>query len=260
MSHTHRPAAFFDLDKTVIAGSSTLAFSRPFYRSGLLTPGGAARSLLAQLGYLTVGASHHQMERMKDRLGQVVRGWDVARTEEIIAGALEEHIRPVVYEEAVDLIAEHHAAGEDVVIVSASSESLVRPIADLLGADDVIASRGTVADGRYTGALDYYAYGPTKRTGIEELARRRHYDLAASHAYSDSVTDLPMLEAVGHPVAVNPDRALRRHAVEQGWAIRDFARPVELRPAIYRRSWVLTAAALTTVGLVGWRLLRRARH
>lgn len=260
MSPSQRPAAFFDLDKTVIAGSSTLAFSRPFLRGGLLTPSGAARSLVAQLGYLTVGASHDQMERMKERLGRVVEGWDVARTEEIIAGALEEHIRPVVYQEAIDLIAEHQAAGEDVVIVSASSETLVRPIADLLGADHVIASRGAVAEGRYTGALDYYAYGPTKATGIEELARIRGYDLAQSHAYSDSVTDIPMLEAVGHPVAVNPDRALRRHAVEHGWAVRDFARPVELLPPLYRRPSVLTVAALAALGLLGWQLVRRSRR
>src|SRR5690606_5764357 len=111
-------------------------------------------------------------------------------------------------------------------------------------------------DGRYTGALDYYAYGPTKRTGIEELARREGYDLAASHAYSDSATDIPMLEAVGHPVAVNPDRTLRRHAVQQGWDIRDFARPVTLGPPLHRRSAVLTTAGLAVVGLVGWRLLR----
>lgn len=259
MSHTPRPAAFFDLDKTVIAGSSTLAFSRPFFRGGLLTPGGAARSMVAQLGYLTVGASHDQMERMKERLGQVARGWEVARTEEIVAAAVEEHIRPVVYQEAVDLIAEHHAAGEDVVIVSASSEALVRPIAALLGADHVIASRGAVSEGRYTGELEYYAYGPAKATGIEELAREMGYDLAASHAYSDSVTDIPMLAAVGHPVAVNPDRALRRHATEQRWPIRDFERPVELVPPLYRRSAALSVVALAVVGIVGWRLLRRRR-
>ncbi|MEE6281520.1 HAD family hydrolase [Georgenia sunbinii] len=260
MSPTNRPAAFFDLDKTVIAGSSTLAFSQPFFRSGLLTPGGAARSIMAQLGYLTVGASHDQMERMKDRLGQVVRGWDVARTEEIIAAALEDRIRPVVYQEAIDLIAEHHAAGEDVVMVSASSETLVRPIAELLGVDHVIASRGSVVDGRYTGTLDYYAYGPTKRTGIEELARTEGYDLASSHAYSDSATDIPMLEAVGHPVAVNPDRTLRRHAAEQGWAIRDFARPVTVGPPLHRSSAALAVAGLVVGGLVGWRLLRHWRR
>jgi len=253
--HQPRPAAFFDLDKTVIAGSSSFALSRAFYDGGLLTRSGALRGLYAQLGYLSFGANHDQTERMKDRLAQISRGWDVRHTEAVVAAALEEHIRPAVYGEAIELIAAHQAAGEDVVIVSASSEAVVRPIGELLGADHVIATRPVVADGRFTDELEFYAYGPIKATAMRELAREQGYDLAASHAYSDSVTDLPMLEAVGRPVAVNPDRALRRHAVAHGWEIRDFSRPVRLRP---RRRHPALAALAVVVAVVGWQLGRRA--
>ena len=121
-------------------------------------------------------------------------------------------VTPMVYREAVALIAEHHDAGRDVVVVSTSGAELVEPIAAMLGADDVIATRMVERDGRYTGEIAFYAYGPNKAAAIRELAARRGYDLAQSHAYSDSATDLPMLEAVGHPHAVNPDRALRREA------------------------------------------------
>src|SRR5699024_1122359 len=191
-------------DKTVIAGSSSLALSRPFYEGGLLTRAAALRGLYAQLGYLSFGANHDQTERMKDRLAQLTRGWDVTRTEQVVTAALAEHVSPVGYREALELIGAHRAAGQDVVIVSASSESVVRPIGELLGAQHVIATRPAVAEGRFTGELDFYAYGPTKATAIQQLAREQGYVLSASHAYSDSVTDLPMLQDVGHPVAVNP--------------------------------------------------------
>lgn len=259
MPHEQRPAAFFDLDKTVIAGSSALALARPFRDGGLLTRGAALRGLYAQLGYLSFGADHDRTEWMKDRLADLSRGWDAERTSQIVAEALEDYIRPVVYREALDLVAAHHRAGHDVVVVSASSEAVVAPIAGLLDADHVIATRPVVAAGRYTGEIDFYAYGPAKATAITALAATHGYDLAASHAYSDSFTDLPMLEAVGHPVAVNPDRALRRHALAQGWPVRTFARPVVPREGRYPALAALTAVAGLSAA-AGWAWGRRGRR
>ncbi len=135
----------------------------------------------------------------------------------------------MVYAEAVALFDEHHAAGRDVVLVSSSGEEVVGPIGDKLGVDHVVATRMVVEDGKYTGEIDFYAYGPHKATAIAELAAERGYDLEQCWAYSDSWTDRPMLEAVGNPVAVNPDKALRRHAAEQGWRLREFRRPVRAR-------------------------------
>src|SRR4051794_23564304 len=149
--------------------------------------------------YLVGGADHDQMERLRGYLSSLVAGWDVQQVRDIVAETLLEIIEPVVYREAVTLVAEHHEAGRDVVIVSTSGAELVEPIATLLGVDAVIATRMAVRDGRYTGDIDFYAYGENKAAAIRELARERNYDLTTSYAYSDSATDLPMLEAVGHP-------------------------------------------------------------
>jgi phosphoserine phosphatase len=105
----------------------------------------------------------------------------------------------------------------------------VGPIGELLGADAVVATRMQISDGRYTGEIDYYAYGENKAAALRRLAEEHHYDLSRSYAYSDSVTDLHMLEVVGHPYAVNPDRELRRVANERGWPVLVFTRPVALR-------------------------------
>src|SRR5205085_3641990 len=131
------------------------------------------------------------------------------------------------------LIEEHHLAGRDVVIVSTSGAEVVEPIGELLGADQVVATRMVVGeDGRYSGEIEYYAYGETKAEAIRELAASEGYDLERCYAYSDSATDLPMLSAVGFPHAVNPDRALRREALARGWPTLDFHRPVRLKQRI----------------------------
>jgi HAD superfamily hydrolase (TIGR01490 family) len=224
-----RTAAFFDLDKTVIARSSTLALSRPLYTGGLLNRRAVLRSTYAHFMYLISGADHDQMERMRRYLSSMVAGWDVQQVRDIVAETLVELIQPWVYREAVALIAEHHAAGRDVVIVSTSGAEVVEPIARMLGADDVIATQMSVADGRYTGGIEFYAYRENKAEATRTLAGRRGYDLDGSYAYSDSATDLPMLEAVGHPYAVNPDRTLRREAIAREWPVLDFRDPAPLR-------------------------------
>ena len=117
------------------------------------------------------------------------------------------------------MIAQHRAAGRDVVLVSASGEEIVRPIASLLGIEHVIATRMAVADGRYTGEIEFYAAGEAKVEAVQQLAAEPGYDLARSYAYSDSISDLPLLSAVGHPPR-STDRALRRAALERGWEIR----------------------------------------
>ncbi len=242
-----RPAAFFDLDKTIIARSSTLAFSKPFQAGGLISRRAVLRSAYAQLVYHVAGADHDRMEKMRQFLSALTTGWEVQTVRDIVAETLHHVVDPLVYDEAVSLIEEHHAAGRDVVIVSASGSEVVEPIGVMLGADAVVATRMQVAEGRYTGEIDYYAYGENKAAALRDLAALHGYDLAASFAYSDSVTDLGMLEAVGHPAAVNPDRELRREAESRGWPVLRFTRPVALRRRVRLPPRGPSAAAATAV-------------
>ncbi|MFG2824144.1 HAD family hydrolase [Kitasatospora sp. NPDC048365] len=260
-----RTAAFFDLDKTIIAKSSALAFSRPFYQGGLINRRAVLKSAYAQFVFLVGGADHDQMEKMRAYLSALTRGWNVQQVREIVAETLHGMIDPIIYEEAASLIEQHHAAGRDVVIVSSSGSEVVEPIGRLLGADHVIATRLQIADGRYTGEIEYYAYAENKAAAIRELAVVEGYDLANCYAYSDSSTDLPMLEAVGHPSAVNPDRALRKEATAREWPVLVFSRPVELQRRLpeFRApsNTVLTAvavgAAVLTAGLLWYGAKRR---
>ncbi len=219
-------AAFFDLDKTVIAKSSTLAFGRTFYRGGLVNRRAVLKSSFAQFVYLLQGADEDSMDKMREYLKALCTGWEVQQVHDIVAETLHDLIDPLVYAEAVELFGHHRAAGREVVLVSSSGEEVVGPIGEMLGVDRVIATRMVVQDGYYTGEIAFYAYGQNKELAIREYAAGRGWDLADCYAYSDSATDLPMLSVVGHPVAVNPDKALRRAAAERDWEIRVFAKPV----------------------------------
>ncbi len=215
-------AAFFDLDKTIICRSSTLAFGPSFYRHGLISRKDAIRTAVAQLAFRIAGADQQRMERIRGQVSDMCRGWQADRVREIVGRHLNETILPLVYRDAQRLIAAHESAGRHVVIVSTSGIEMVAPIGDMLGATEVIATQMEVADGRYTGEMEFWAYGEAKAYRVRELAAARGYRLADCYAYSDSVTDLPMLEAVGHPRAVNPDRALRRIARERQWPVLAF--------------------------------------
>lgn len=258
-----RTAAFFDLDKTIIAKSSTLAFSKPFFNQGLLNRRAVLKSSYAQFIYLLSGADHDQMDRMRIHMTNMVAGWDVEQVKSIVNETLHDIVTPLVFAEAADLIAAHKLCGRDVVVVSASGEEIVAPIARALGATHAMATRMVVEDGRYTGEIAFYCYGEGKVQAIRELAAREGYPLEHCYAYSDSITDLPMLESVGHPSVVNPDRGLRREAVERGWPVLSFSRPVSLRDRIPAPSGaaIATTAAVgvsaLAAGAVTYSLLRR---
>jgi HAD superfamily hydrolase (TIGR01490 family) len=255
-------AAFFDLDKTIIAKSSVLAFGRPFYREGLLSKRAIVRSAVAQVVFMLVGADEGKMEKLRVAMLDMIRGWNRDHVAEIVREALEEVVTPIIFAEALELIAEHHANGRKVVIVSSAPEEVVGPLGEFLGVDEVIATRAEVGDdGAYTGELSYYGYGPHKAEAIRALAERENIDLEGSYAYTDSVTDEPMLRAVGNPVVVNPDRELGRIAREEGWPVRNFVRPVRLRdrvPVPPAPALAATGAvAAVGAGVVVWWLLRR---
>jgi len=258
-----RAAAFFDLDKTVIAKSSTLAFGRPFFHGGLINRRAVLKAAYAQFVFSLQGADAQQMERLRSQITALCTGWDVATVHEIVGETLHDIVDPLVYAEAADLIEEHKAAGREIVIVSSSGAEVVEPIGEMLGADRVVATRMVTADGRYTGEIEFYAYGENKAEAVRQVATEGGYDLGDCYAYSDSITDLPMLSEVGHPTAVNPDRALRKAALERGWPVREFVRPVSIRSRFsVPPAPVMTGAAVgvgaAVVGLAWYAARHRA--
>jgi len=255
-------AAFFDLDKTVIAKASIAAFGRPFRRGGLVTRRVVARAVTSQLVYLHFGADEERLARVRETILALTKGWERDRVLEIVREALLETVEPIIYAEALELIEAHRLAGDRVYLVSASPEEVVLPLAELLGVDGAIASRAELdEEGRYTGAMAFSAHGEGKADAMRELAERVGIDLDESTAYSDSATDLPMLEAVGHPVVVNPDRALAKVARERDWELRVFTKPVRLRDRLTVRTPVVTTTLAVAAGAyMVWRYGRRGRR
>lgn len=256
-------AAFFDLDKTIIARSSGLMFGRDLYREGFISKRLLLRGIAAQFVYLLVGADEDKMEKMRGQVLAITKGWDQAKIREIVEEVMGDVITPVIYKEALELIREHQEAGRKVVIVSSSPEEIVIPLGHLLEVDEVIATRGCIdEEGRYTGELDFYCYGQGKVDEIKRMAAEEGIDLAGSYAYSDSVTDIPMLEAVGNPVVVNPDRALSRHASAAGWPVVHFEKPVTIRRRIAdfapsKRASVTGGVALSIFAAAGYIWVKR---
>src|SRR5688572_28842041 len=151
-------AACFDLDKTVIARASMVAFGRPLYREGLISRWILLRALYGQLIYLYVGADQERIHRMRDSVLALTKGWHQDHVRQIVRETLLEVVEPIVYDEAVALMRLHQREGRRVFIVSASPEEIVEPLAEYLGADEVIATRSTVdEEGRYTGEVDFYS-------------------------------------------------------------------------------------------------------
>jgi HAD superfamily hydrolase (TIGR01490 family) len=218
-----RAAAFFDLDRTLISRSSSLALAAPFRKRGLIGRRQLAKAAVAQLAFVRFGAGQTRVGQTADSAMSILRGLPVSLMREIAAEAWEPVLKPLVYSEALERADEHRRRGERVYIASAALQEVVEEISGRLGFDGVIASRAEVRDGAYTGSLERRLYGEAKADALRELAADEEIDLASSTAYSDSYSDVPFLEAVGHPVAVNPDRSLRRIAGSRGWPVQRFS-------------------------------------
>ena len=217
-----RGAAFFDLDRTLLRRSSALALAGPFRRRGLISRRALMRAALWQALFVARGASGEAVRRAAEEGLVVLRGMTPAELQQLVAEALGPVLRPLVYREPVELAAGHRERGEPVYIVSAALQEIVDALARDLGFDGAIGTVAEVAGGVYTGRTLHARHAAGKAEAVRELAEREGLDLSVSTAYSDSHTDLPFLEAVGNPVAVNPDRQLRRIAAERGWPILRF--------------------------------------
>src|SRR6266566_3373304 len=214
-----RAAAFFDLDKTLMAGSSGVYFARAAYETGMISRGRLARDVYENLRFRLRGSTDERADDVRRRVGAMIAGVRVRDLERlsprVLAGVL-----PRLYPEMLARAYAHQDAGVPVYILTAASQEMADLLAHVLAFDGGLGSRSEIVDGRYTGRpAGPFNYREGKVISMRELAEREGIDLAASYAYSDSESDLPMLRVVGHPVVVNPDPHLRRIAAEQGWEI-----------------------------------------
>jgi HAD superfamily hydrolase (TIGR01490 family) len=216
-------AAFFDLDKTLLRRSSALALAGSFRERGLISRRQLAQAALWQLLFVARGADAEGVRRVAEDGLRVLRGVPPEEIEELVASALEPVLRPLVYREPLSLVEQHRARGERVYVVSTALQEIVDALAADLGLDGGLGTVCEVEEGVYTGRSLRALHGDAKADAVRELATRADIDLAASTAYSDSFTDLPFLEAVGNPVVVNPDAALRAEAAARAWPVLEFS-------------------------------------
>jgi len=241
----HRAAAFFDLDKTLMAGSSGIFFARAAYETGMISRGRLARDAYENLRFRLRGSTDERADDVRRRVGRMIAGARVRDLQRlsprVLAGVL-----PRLYPQMLARAYAHQDAGVPIYIITAASQEMADLLAHVLAFDGGLGSRSEVVDGRYTGRpAGPFNYREGKVISMRELAEREDIDLQASYAYSDSESDLPMLRAVGNPVVVNPDSELRRIALAQGWEILHLDR-------LGRRLKVLAAlgagAALASLG------------
>jgi HAD superfamily hydrolase (TIGR01490 family) len=214
-----RGAAFFDLDKTLMAGSSGIFFARAAYETGMISRGRLARDAYENLRFRLRGSTDDRADDVRKRVGEMIAGVAVRDLQRlsprVLAGVL-----PRLYPQMLARAYAHQDAGAPVYILTAASQEMADLLAHVLAFDGGLGSRSEIVDGRYTGRpAGPFNYREGKVISMRELAEREGIDLAASHAYSDSESDLPMLRAVGRPVVVNPDADLRRIALEEGWEV-----------------------------------------
>ena len=218
-------AAFFDLDKTVVSKSSSLALTRPMYKAGLVTRSQLLKGAYAQLVYLLLGADERKMDRIKESMLALTKGWERGQVEQVVREALALLIDPYIYLEALDLMELHRARGRKVFIVSSSPEEVVRPLAERLGEAEVIATRARIEDDRYTGELEFYCYGDNKAEMIRTVAETEGIDITFPGA----------LLGRGH-IHVQPHRAPQA-----------FDRPGQRGPAFGPRRAKREISALTSI-------------
>ena len=245
-------AAFFDLDRTLMSGSSAFYFGRAAYREGLLPWPRLLADASNGIAFRLFGASDEKSAALRDRILESVAGTE-AETLRRLSPRVVEELLPKIRPEAQALLDMHAEAGRDVYIISASPVEIVGELARALGIAGGLGTESEIVDGCYTGRLAApFCYGEGKVDHIRKLAAERGYDLAHCYAYSDSASDLPMMLLVGHPVAVNPDRSLTAVAHQRGWPVVEFNRQAK------QAAKLGVAAALTVAGAAGgWATGRR---
>ena len=244
-------AAFFDLDKTVIAKSSLAALGPEFHARGLLHKRTLVWGVFSQMLFMRFGADDEKLTKIRESVLKVTKGWDREEVRTLVAETINDVIEPLIYDEALELIDHHLAQGDEVWLVSMSPAEIVDPFAELLGITGAISSRARIdEEGKFTGEMEFFAQGENKAVAMRELAESRGIDLTESYAYSDSETDIPMLLAVGHAYAVNPDRTLAKAAHDNQWPILSFSHPVRAHDRSKSHTPFLVSALIIGVAAV----------
>ena len=244
-------AAFFDLDKTLMAGSSGIFFARAAYETGMISRGRLVRDVYENLRFRLRGSTDDRADDVRKRVGEMIAGVrvrDLERlTPRVLAGVL-----PRLYPQMLERAYAHQDAGVPIYILTAASQEMADLLATVLYFDGGLGSRSEIVDGRYTGRpAGPFNYREGKVLSMREVAARESIDLDASYAYSDSESDLPMLRAVRHAVVVNPDPPLRRIALEEGWEM------IELDRLGRRLKLLAAVGAGTALASLGRAVLER---
>jgi HAD superfamily hydrolase (TIGR01490 family) len=222
-------AAFFDVDNTLVRGSTSYQFGKEAYRRRFFPRKDFIAFAWHQVVFLTKGETDHMLSAIKDRALALVRGREYSLMMELVSDVYSQNIKPKVWPETARLAQQHIAAGREVWLITAAPQEMGEEIARALGLTGALGTRLEHIDGILTGNLvGKPLHGKEKPKAIRKLAKERGFSLKKSFAYSDSHNDLPMLTLVGHPVAVNPDKLLKIYAKAAGWKIYDFKRK-ELR-------------------------------
>jgi HAD superfamily hydrolase (TIGR01490 family) len=252
-------AAFFDLDKTVIAKSSLVALGPELHARGMLRRRTLVWGVFSHLLFMRFGADDEKLNKIRESVLKVTKGWDHDEVRALVAETINDVIEPLIYDEALELIDHHLAEGDEVWLVSMAPAEIVDPFAELLGITGAISSLAEIdEEGKFTGNMLFFAQGENKAVAVRELCEKRGIDLADCFAYSDSETDVPMLEVVGHAFAVNPDRQLAKVAHDQAWPILSFTHPVRAHDRTRSHTPFIISALVIGVDAIFGRLrLRR---
>ena len=246
-------AAFFDVDNTLIQGSSLILLAQGLFRKRFISLSELAPALWKQIRYRVSGSENAgDIAEGREQALAVVKGKSVAELKAACREIVDSRMLQKSYADTIELASMHLAAGQQVWLVSATPVQIGQALAETLGFTGALGTVAEEDDGKFTGRLvGDILHGPGKKHAVAALAALQQLDLSQCTAYSDSINDLPMLEMVGSPVAINPDRALRKHAKAQGWDIRDYR-------SVRRVVRLSTLPALGVAGAFSlWRLLSK---
>ncbi len=218
-------AAFFDVDRTLMRGSALLALAPSMYKDGLISRRTVVRALRRQLLFRRHGIDDAGLEAAASEIAALVKGMNAGALQQLAGQRVRSHLLPRVFPQARQLMDWHREAGHRIYLVSAAPQELILPLAAALGADGAAATRAEIRDGLYTGRVLFFCHAGNKKKAIEAIAARDGIDLGASQAYGDSHSDLAMLEAVGRPICINPDKRLLAEAGKRGWMALQFTSP-----------------------------------